>query len=434
MLYDRARIFVQGGGGGNGCLSLPARGPRPARRPRRRRRRARGRRRPALRRLAARPAVLQAPGPLQGRARAPRPGRAAPRGRRGGPRRPGPARHPGHGPRRRAPRPRRPRPARGRRRGRPRRPRQQALRGRRPPGAALRRARTARGRGLDRAAPQAPGRRRPRRAAQRGQVLAAGADDPRHPEGRRLPLHDARARAGHDRRRRAPARPRRHPRADRGRQRGCRASATTSWPTSSARGCWCTSLDLAPARRLATPSSTTPTVERELAAHAAALAALPRILVLSPRPTSCPPRSCGPRSGPGRPGWAARSPSWRRRARRGWASTSCGASCSGACPVQAPAPQEEALASRRAWPSTAPSAPRPAARFRVERLEDGTFRVAGEPVERLIARHDLENEDALVHVERRLHRMGVVRALEAAGFQPGDDVEIGGVVFELDPG
>ncbi len=30
--------------------------------------------------------------------------------------------------------------------------------------------------------------------------------------------------------------------------------------------------------------------------------------------------------------------------------------------------------------------------------------------------------------------MGVIRALEAAGFEPGDDVEIGGTVFELDPG
>ena len=40
----------------------------------------------------------------------------------------------------------------------------------------------------------------------------------------------------------------------------------------------------------------------------------------------------------------------------------------------------------------------------------------------------------MAHVERRLHRMGVVRALEAAGFEPGDDVEIAGVVFELDPG
>ena len=42
--------------------------------------------------------------------------------------------------------------------------------------------------------------------------------------------------------------------------------------------------------------------------------------------------------------------------------------------------------------------------------------------------------DFLAHVEHRLHRMGVVRALEAAGFEPGDDVEIAGVVFELDPG
>jgi GTPase len=60
--------------------------------------------------------------------------------------------------------------------------------------------------------------------------------------------------------------------------------------------------------------------------------------------------------------------------------------------------------------------------------------VTGEPVERLLARHDLENDEALAHVEHRLHRMGVVRALEAAGFEPGDDVEIAGVVFELDPG
>jgi GTP-binding protein len=77
---------------------------------------------------------------------------------------------------------------------------------------------------------------------------------------------------------------------------------------------------------------------------------------------------------------------------------------------------------------------RPAARrgFRVERVEDGLFRVDGEAVDRLIARHDLDNEDALIHVEGRLRRMGVIRALEAAGFEPGDDVEIAGIVFELD--
>jgi len=78
---------------------------------------------------------------------------------------------------------------------------------------------------------------------------------------------------------------------------------------------------------------------------------------------------------------------------------------------------------------------RPSSRssFDVERV-DGGFRVSGEAVERLIARHDLENEEALAHVEHRLRRMGVISALEKEGFEPGDDVEIAGVVFELDPG
>ena len=79
---------------------------------------------------------------------------------------------------------------------------------------------------------------------------------------------------------------------------------------------------------------------------------------------------------------------------------------------------------------------RPAARgtFEVERIDSGGFRVSGDAVERLIARHDLENEEALAHVEHRLRRMGVITALEKEGFEPGDDVEIAGIVFELDPG
>jgi GTPase len=102
-------------------------------------------------------------------------------------------------------------------------------------------------------------------------------------------------------------------------------------------------------------------------------------------------------------------------------------------PVREAAPLEELeevgeLAEHRVF--------KPAARrgFKVAHVQDGLFRVEGEAVDRLIARHDLDNEDALIHVEGRLRRMGVIRALEAAGFQPGDDVEIAGVVFELDPG
>jgi GTPase len=78
---------------------------------------------------------------------------------------------------------------------------------------------------------------------------------------------------------------------------------------------------------------------------------------------------------------------------------------------------------------------RPAARreFEVEKIGAGEFRVTGEAVDRLIARHDMENDEALALVEHRLRRMGVIAALEARGFEPGDDVELGGMVFELDP-
>ena len=72
--------------------------------------------------------------------------------------------------------------------------------------------------------------------------------------------------------------------------------------------------------------------------------------------------------------------------------------------------------------------------FEVSRLPSGAFRVTGEPVDRLIARHDVENEEAMAHVEQRLHRLGVIRALEDAGFTPGDDVEIGRHRVRAGPG
>jgi len=77
--------------------------------------------------------------------------------------------------------------------------------------------------------------------------------------------------------------------------------------------------------------------------------------------------------------------------------------------------------------------PAPARGFSVAAIEPGRFRVSGDGVERLVARYDLDNEDALAHLERRLRGIGVIRALEAAGFEPGDEVEIAGVEFELDP-
>ncbi len=90
------------------------------------------------------------------------------------------------------------------------------------------------------------------------------------------------------------------------------------------------------------------------------------------------------------------------------------------------APREE-LAEHRVF--------RPAAgrAYRVERVGERSFRVTGAGIERLVARYDLDNEDALAHLERRLRGIGLIRALESEGFEPGDDVEIAGVPFELDP-
>ena len=72
--------------------------------------------------------------------------------------------------------------------------------------------------------------------------------------------------------------------------------------------------------------------------------------------------------------------------------------------------------------------------YRVERVGPGVFRVEGGRIDRLIARHDVENDEALRYVEERLRALGVIKSLRAAGFEPGDDVEIAGIVFELDPG
>jgi GTPase len=72
--------------------------------------------------------------------------------------------------------------------------------------------------------------------------------------------------------------------------------------------------------------------------------------------------------------------------------------------------------------------------FDVERTSDRVFRITGSPVERLVERHDLENPDALAYIEDRLKAMGIVKLLEARGFEPGDEVEIGDVAFALYPG
>jgi GTP-binding protein len=77
-----------------------------------------------------------------------------------------------------------------------------------------------------------------------------------------------------------------------------------------------------------------------------------------------------------------------------------------------------------------PAAPRA---YSVARTGEHSFTVTGAGIDRLVARYDLENDEALAHLERRLRGIGVLRALEAAGFAAGDEVQIAGILFDLDP-
>jgi GTP-binding protein len=69
----------------------------------------------------------------------------------------------------------------------------------------------------------------------------------------------------------------------------------------------------------------------------------------------------------------------------------------------------------------------------VKRVAPGSYIVTGRGVERLLARYDVDNEDAMAYLEGRLRKIGVLRALEAEGFEAGDELEIAGIAFELDP-
>jgi GTP-binding protein len=189
-------------------------------------------------------------------------------------------------------------------------------------------------------------------------------------------------------------------------------------------------LDLAPLDG-SDPEANHAVIERELAEHDPRLAALPRMLALSKADLVAPDEA------------EAAAAAWRERlgddvpvivtssaTRQGLdeLARELLRRVPAAEPVADEAAGEDDVAEFRVF--------RPAAgrAFDVERTGDHEFRVTGAAVDRLIARHDMENEEALAHVERRLRRMGVVAALEARGFEPGDDVEMGGIVFEFDPG
>lgn len=70
--------------------------------------------------------------------------------------------------------------------------------------------------------------------------------------------------------------------------------------------------------------------------------------------------------------------------------------------------------------------------FTVER-DEGVFRVAGEEIERLVGRTDLDDGVAVAALQRSLKRLGVEAELVNQGARPGDEVEIGREVFTFVP-
>lgn len=69
--------------------------------------------------------------------------------------------------------------------------------------------------------------------------------------------------------------------------------------------------------------------------------------------------------------------------------------------------------------------------YSVEAEGEHVFRIHGHGVEVLFDRFDLGNEEALAYLETRLTEIGVMAALKRAGFESGDEIRVGDREFEL---
>ncbi len=65
--------------------------------------------------------------------------------------------------------------------------------------------------------------------------------------------------------------------------------------------------------------------------------------------------------------------------------------------------------------------------IRVEKLDEHTFEVSGGAVARMVVMTDLDNEEAIRHLHRRLERLHIIQRLRGLGAQDGDVVRIGEV-------
>jgi GTP-binding protein len=188
-------------------------------------------------------------------------------------------------------------------------------------------------------------------------------------------------------------------------------------------------VDIAPSE--GDPLANYETVRSELAAHGAGLERLPELVLLSKRDLL-----------PAEEVEAA-AESWRQRLGERTLGVLAVSSATGEgldelrSRILAELPKLEPAAPPGAEPSGEFEAEhrvyRPAGEggYWVEREDDGGFRILGRGVEMLFERHDIKNEEALAYLEQRLKEMGVLAALDRAGFEAGDDIRVGEHEFEL---
>jgi GTPase len=70
----------------------------------------------------------------------------------------------------------------------------------------------------------------------------------------------------------------------------------------------------------------------------------------------------------------------------------------------------------------------------VVREGSGQFRVLGDRPARWVAMTDLDNDDAVAYLQRRMKRAGIDDLLAEAGATVGDEISVGDIAFEYHPG
>lgn len=71
--------------------------------------------------------------------------------------------------------------------------------------------------------------------------------------------------------------------------------------------------------------------------------------------------------------------------------------------------------------------------FEVIKVDEGVFEVKGKVVERMVNMTDMENEEAVIRLQKKLKNLGVEEALKESGAREGDTVIIAGIEFDFYP-